>query len=67
MTSIAHGGPKATTYRVRSATRAHPGWRLGFRIGLSLAVLVGTGFAIGTAVGYALVKTFTFVHLGTLP
>lgn len=65
MTSIAHGGPKATTYRERSAARPHPGWRLGFRLGLSLAVLVGAGFAIGTAVGYALVKTFTFLHLGT--
>ncbi len=67
MTSIAHGGPEATAYRDRSATPSHPAWRLGFRIGLSLAVLVGAGFAIGTAVGYGLVKTFTFVHLGTLP
>ena len=67
MTSIAHGGNRTTARRRPSVARPHRAWRLWFRVGLTLALLVGAGFGVGTAVGYALVKTFSFVHLGTAP
>ncbi|QWZ08837.1 hypothetical protein KRR39_03000 [Nocardioides panacis] len=67
MTSIAHGGPTTRVRRRRSRERPQGGWRLWFRVGLALTLLIGAGFGAGTAVGYVLVKAFTLVHLGDAP